>query len=624
MAEREINSVLVADFGNVNTRLVLIDLVEGQYRLIASSRARTTAQPPLSRVALGAEHAISTMSKVSGRKLLDPEGRRLLMTPEINGEGVDVFLASSSAGRPMRVLLAALTPELSLSSGRRVLEGSYVTLVETITPDDQRDEEEQINAILNSQADLIFIVGGTDSGADTLPRKMLDQIETALALVHRGTPPTVLYAGNHSLRRLVKQRLEPLTTVFIAKNVRPAADEEQVFPAQIELAFVYDDFRTKSAGRFNEVGRECRALVPTTQGYISVMRYMADLPSEGLGPLLIDVGSANSVIAASVNGKPVYTIRTDLGVGHNVVSMLETISADRVRRWLPFDISDEALEDYVYNKQLRPATIPGTVQELILEQAFAREVVRTLVADAQPTWRVDDITLLPPFKPIIAAGAILTEAQTPGMSALLLLDALQPTDLVELRLDPHNLISALGVVSYVKPLITVQALETGGLVNLGTAFCPTGRVRQGRRAMSVRLRYGERKQIDHVVRGGEIWMAPLLPGEEVEVRVRLSRGLSIEGKRRLKRQIVAGAAGIIFDARGRPLVMPRSKNRVDYFGKWQAAMTGQPWPPVKKPVPITIPDEVQPLPQPEPPPETTLDMLRADADVGDADGGFEW
>ena len=48
---------MVADIGSAYTRLVLIDLVEGQYRLIASSRAHTTAEPPLNRVSLGLDHA---------------------------------------------------------------------------------------------------------------------------------------------------------------------------------------------------------------------------------------------------------------------------------------------------------------------------------------------------------------------------------------------------------------------------------------------------------------------------------------------------------------------------------------------------------------------------------------
>ena len=53
-------------------------------------------------------------------------------------------------------------------------------------------------------------------------------------------------------------------------------------------------------------------------------------------------------------------------------------------------------------------------------------------------------------------------------------------------------------------------------------------------------------------------MAPVLPGVTAEVTIRLRRGLTIDGKRRLRRRVVAGAAGIIFDARGRPLVMPCS------------------------------------------------------------------
>ena len=84
------------------------------------------------------------------------------------------------------------------------------------------------------------------------------------------------------------------------------------------------------------MGRESNVgVVPTTQGYISVVRYMSELPQPGLGPLFIDVGSANSVIVSSVHKQPHYRIRTDLGVGHHAVNTLETITPDGVRRWLP-------------------------------------------------------------------------------------------------------------------------------------------------------------------------------------------------------------------------------------------------------------------------------------------------
>jgi hypothetical protein len=295
------------------------------------------------------------------------------------------------------------------------------------------------------------------------------------------------------------------------------------------------------------------------------------------------------MIAASVKKTPHYRIRTDLGVGHHAVSALVAVGPENVRRWLPFEISNDDLWDYVYNKELRPAAIPGTAEELMIEQALAREIVRLTVAEARPSWEAGESELLPDFRPITGAGAILTEAQHPGISAMILLDALQPVGTAELRLDPHNLVSALGIVAYVRPLVTVQAFEAGGLVNLGTAFCPLGSPRYGRDAMSVRLRQADGRTINYKVKGGEIWMAPVLPGVSAEVTIKLRRGLSIDGKRRIRRRVVAGAAGIIFDARGRPLVMPQPRERAARFTEWQMAMMGR----VRRPKAETL------VPEPE-------------------------
>jgi hypothetical protein len=576
LSTENVNSILVADLGNVHTRLVLLDLVEGQYRLITSARARTTAEPPLGKVGLGLEHAVQSMTNLIGRQILSQDGENLFLTPESGGHGIDMFLATGSAGRPMRVFLVGLTPEISLISGQRVLAGSYITLTDRLTPDDFRSEEEQVNAILSGQPDMIFIVGGTDDGANDILLDLVNKVARALSLIRHGVMPSVLFAGNKSLRPQVKAALEEYTNVFFAKNVRPSAAEESLLAAQVELAVMYDEYRTKSPGGFAEVGRYSMVgVVPTTQGYISAMRYLNELPQKGIGPLCIDVGSANSTILGGARKELHYIIRTDLGVGHNAVSALNAVSHENIVRWLPFDITAEALRDYMHNKQLRPGSIPGSAEDLMIEQALAREIVRLLFNQARVTWDLGEGELLPNFQPIIAAGSILTEAQHPGVSAMLLLDALQPAGLVELRLDPHNLVSALGVVAYLKPVATVQAMDNGGLVSLGTAFCPLGSVRYGRDAMQVTIKPEGSPVITHIVRGGEIWMAPVLPGLLVDVTVKLKHGLTIDGKRRIKRRVLTGAAGLIFDARGRPLVLPRPKDRAVRYLDWQMAMMGR-------------------------------------------------
>src|SRR3990172_10393053 len=110
MSFETINSVLVADIGSVHPRLLLIDVVEGQYRLIASGRARSTAEPPLGNVSLGIDHAARHLTELTGREILSSNAEQLFLIPETNGHGADEFLATSSAGRPMRVFLVGLTP----------------------------------------------------------------------------------------------------------------------------------------------------------------------------------------------------------------------------------------------------------------------------------------------------------------------------------------------------------------------------------------------------------------------------------------------------------------------------------------------------------------------------------
>ncbi len=576
MAFEHVNSLLVADIGNVHTRLVLIDVVEGQYRLIATSRALTTAAPPLSHVGLGVERAADTMAHQIGRGLLSLEADQMFIMPEAGGHGVDEFLATSSAGRPMRVFLVGLTPEISIASGRRALAGTYVTLTDTLSTDDLRSEEQKINAILRDEPDLILIVGGTDDGADDILLDLVKTVQKSLLLLTRGKMPVVLFAGNRALKRQVDDLLSPVTEVYSARNVRPTLADEQIFPAQIELSLVYDDYRTKSPGGFVEIGRHSQVgVVPTAQGLISAVRYLSYLPQKGVGPLVADIGSANSALVAGIKREPHFTIRTDLGMGHSLASTLEAITPENVRRWLPFEISVDEMWDYAYNKELRPATVPGTAEELMLEQAFAREILRLLVADARDDWGLGQGDLLPAFRPIIAAGSILTEAQHPGIAALLLLDALQPVGVTELQADPYNLLSSLGVVAFLKPIITVQALEAPGLVNLGTAFSPLGRIQYGQDVMYVQARLADGQIVNHTVRGGEIWMVPALPGDPVELAVKLRGGLTISGRRRFKLKVTAGAAGVIFDGRGRPLVLPRPRDRAARFMQWQLAMMGQ-------------------------------------------------
>jgi hypothetical protein len=184
---------------------------------------------------------------------------------------------------------------------------------------------------------------------------------------------------------------------------------------------------------------------------------------------------------------------------------------------------------------------------------------------------------MPAFDLIIGAGSALTRTGHPGFNALLLLDAIQPTGITHLQADPHGMIATLGALASVNPEAVVQVLDGSNLVRLGTSISLSGQPAAGKTAMKIRITTTNGEIIRHEVAGGHVWIYPLSAGSSVRVDVRVGRGLNIGGKSRLRLPVEGGSAGIIFDARGRPLALAQNPaDRAAQIPVWIAEMTGDP------------------------------------------------
>src|SRR5579884_476545 len=105
------SSLLVADCGTIFTKVSLFGLVEGQYRLMARGEAPTTIAPPQSDITAGVIQAINVIEQITGRRFI--EDGRIISPEQPSGNGVDVFIATVSAGGPMRLaLVGAVSPAL--------------------------------------------------------------------------------------------------------------------------------------------------------------------------------------------------------------------------------------------------------------------------------------------------------------------------------------------------------------------------------------------------------------------------------------------------------------------------------------------------------------------------------
>ena len=578
VADQRSGSILAVDFGNVKTRALLIDLVDGVYQLVARGEARTTAGFPANDARLGLSRVVEQIKAVTGRNLLSTEGK--VISPEQNDRsGVDYFVMTASTGRTMRTVVVGLVPDVSIASARRALAGTYVEIVESMTLEDGRSPEEAINAIVASRPDLIFITGGMEGGAEEPVLQQAHVVQQALRLIKGGRKPAVLYAGNSALAPVMRDLFGALSSLFIAPNIRPSLDEEELEGAQAQLALVYNDQQAKRGG-FGALTRMSRnGVLPTAQSYNLVTDYLGQ--TSGHNILTVDIGSAVGILSAYFDKHVATTIRTDIGLGHSADTLLATVGEDTIKRWLPFVTSPNQLRHYALNKTLVPGSIPETIKGMFIEHAFLRAGIGALVEASRPTWskqlNVPRNALTPHFHTIIGAGAGLTQTGTSAFGALLLLDALEATGVARLQMDMFGVIPALGSLAYSNPEAVVQVLEGSSLETLGTAFTISGSAPVNRPVMHVRIKTSDGQVIKHHVPGGHLWVYPLGIGKTATVDVSAGRGLNIGGKGRVKITAEGGTVGLIFDGRGRPLPLALDpQGRAAQIPMWISEITGNP------------------------------------------------
>lgn len=570
-----ISSILAVDFGSVHTRVLLFDVVDGEYRLVARGQTRTTIGFPIDDVNIGVGRILKEFSEATGRRFFNDQGQ--IITPEQSDRsGVDYFITTASAGRPIHVVMVGLVPSISLASALRATSASYVEPVAEIHLEDDLDEEERVNRIVLSRPDLIIVSGGTDGGAKSALLDLLNLIQLAIKLIPERIRPTVLYAGNKKLADNAKELLGEFTKVLVAPNVRPTEHEEELEPTQILLGQAYDDHKERHGFSYRNVApMTSSGILPTAQGFATLTEFFAR--TIGVNALSIDVGSATSILSMSVNKDINTAIRTDIGMGHSAYSLLQAVGEDPIAEWLPFYLKPEELVNYTLNKRLRPATVPMDLREMYIEHALLRAGIRHMLSNARLNW--DSLPLygdMPQIGLIIGAGAALTGTGYSALDMLLMVDAIQPTGITHVKADPHGVIPALGALALREPNAVVQLIDDQILDHLGSVISVSGHPTSGSTAMKLKITTDDGEEFEHEIDGGDVWHLPLPQNVTLNVQIRLSRGLTIGGKSKLKITLQGGRAGVLFDARGRSLSMGATpEDRAENMTKWFAAVTEQ-------------------------------------------------
>lgn len=571
VASDRTGSILAVDCGTVLTKAVLFDRVDGESRFVASGEAPTSPGTMGADVAESARHAARQISHVTSRQFFADTGT--LISPQSSTRrGVDAFTATVSAGEPLRVLLSGLVADLSVASAKRAAAGAYsqVEAVPYGVSGADPDHESRVRAIRTSGADVVCLAGGTDGGAEQQVLQSVRAATLACSMLERDRRPILLYAGNASLRRQVADIVGDEAELRVVDNVRPTLEDEHLHDAQKELQALFKESKlTHLPGMSALMSWSPVPITPTAQAFGQVVQYLGHLGEPGRGILGIDVGGANTTVAAMFDEQLSLTINTGLGAAFGAERLIEERGPDAIARWIPESISDQQVRATLISKSAYPASIPQVENELWVEQAVICEALAATLDTARPGWRPGSAQphagLAPLLDTILLSGTSLTRVPRPGQAALLVLNAVQPIGVTTLVLDTYGLAPALGSAATIKPLAAVEALDAGGFTNLATVVAPVGgEANPGDTILSLTVSYADGRELEADVSYGNLEVLPLPLGQEavLELRPRLRFDVGLGGRGKAgKLRVSGGSAGLIIDARGRPLSLPDSPER---------------------------------------------------------------
>ena len=458
-------SILAIEVGASTTRAVLFDVVEGQYRFVASGQAPTTAESPFKDIGIGVREAINGLQNITGSKILGQDNN-LIAPTQADGSGVDSVVATISAGPAVKTVIVGLLTDVSLQSARRLAESTYARIVDTLDLTDHRKPDQQLDSIVRSRPDLVILTGGTDGGASRSILKMLEAVGLACYLMPMEKRPMVLYAGNQKLANDVQELLGGHAgQLQISPNVRPSLETEDLAPASSELASLVVKLRQRQLKGVDELNMWTGGnILPTAYAQGRMVRFLSRMYESTRGLLSVNVGASAISVAAGFSGELSLGTYPQFGLGENLAGLLQHTELSEIMRWLPLDISSNTLREYLFQKSLYPNSIPATIDEQAISQAVARQALYLAIRTARkdfPALSRSQSDILPPLDLILAGGGAVGNSTSLGQSLLLLLDAIQPVGIMPILIDQNNLLPLLGVAAVRNQYLPVQVIELG-------------------------------------------------------------------------------------------------------------------------------------------------------------------
>ena len=600
----KLRSILATDCGSTTTKAILIEYINGEYRLSFRGEAPTTVEAPFEDVTRGVLNATMEVEELSGRKLIDGEN---IITPQKDNSGVDIYISTSSAGGGLQMMVAGVVKSMTGESAERAALGAGSIVMDVLASNDGRKPHEKITRIRQLRPDMILLSGGIDGGTTKHVVELAEILAAANPQPRLGQnyKLPVIYAGNKKATSDIKKTLGDLTDLDITENIRPVLEQENLKPSRDKIHDLFMEHVMQQAPGYKKLMSWTDAPIMPTPGAVGALIEMV-AEKENISVVGVDIGGATTDIFSVFQKQFNRTVSANLGMSYSICNVLAEAGLENVLRWVPFDIDEKELTNRIGNKMIRPTTVPQSLEELVIEQAIAREALRLsfiqhkefavnlkgvqkerTISDAfEQSDSGQSLVNMMELDLIVGSGGVLSHAPRRQQSAKMLIDSFLPEGITALAVDSIFMMPQLGVMANIEKkdlaeqarIAALEVFDKDCLIRLGTCIAPVGSVESKKDVLKAELEFssGEKKEIN--LDGGDLVLVEA-DYQEISITLTPSKGIDVGAgiNETIKTKVYGGQVGIIFDCRGRPLSLSKEPNkRISELNNWSKALNEYP------------------------------------------------
>ena len=600
----KLRSILATDCGSTTTKAILIEYIDGEYRLSYRGEAPTTVEAPFEDVTRGVLNATMEIEELSGRKLLEGDN---IITPQKDNVGADIYISTSSAGGGLQMMVAGVVKSMTGESAERAALGAGSIVMDVLASNDGRKPHEKITRIRQLRPDMILLSGGIDGGTTKHVVELAEILAAANPQPRLGKnyKLPVIYAGNKKATPDIKETLGQLTDLDVTENIRPVLEQENLKPSRDKIHDLFMEHVMQQAPGYKKLMSWTDAPIMPTPGAVGALIEMV-AQKENISVVGVDIGGATTDIFSVFQKQFNRTVSANLGMSYSICNVLAEATLPNVLRWVPFDIDQKELTNRIGNKMIRPTTVPQSLEELVIEQAIAREALRLsfvqhksfavnlkgvqkerTISDAfEQSDSGQSLVNMMELDLIVGSGGVLSHAPRREQSAKMLVDSFLPEGITGLAVDSIFMMPQLGVMANIDKenlseqarIAALEVFEKDCLIRLGTCIAPVGNLEGNTNILSISLEFenSDKKEINlnhgeliRIEAGYEEIKATLTPAKGVDVGAGAGEPINTT--------IFGGQVGIILDGRGRPLhIDSESSKRISDLKNWSEAFNEYP------------------------------------------------